>query len=61
MDDAAANTTDSDVNHGPPDLGALPLDKVLGVEDTVLNNALRRVHEELSRPGENYAAHSTTP
>ncbi|RZU52348.1 FXSXX-COOH protein [Krasilnikovia cinnamomea] len=61
MDDAAANTTDSDVNHVIPDLGTLPLDKVLSAEDTVLNNALRRVHEELGRPGENYAAHGTTP
>ncbi|BFU46648.1 FxSxx-COOH cyclophane-containing RiPP peptide [Krasilnikovia sp. MM14-A1004] len=61
MDDAAANTTDGDVNHVNPDLRALPLDTILSSDDTVLDNALRRVHEELGRPGENYAAHGTTP
>jgi FXSXX-COOH protein len=61
MDDLAGTNEDRDPNHAILDLFALPLDQVLEADDSVLDNALRRVKEQLNRPGENYAAHGTTP
>jgi FXSXX-COOH protein len=60
MDDLAGTNADRDAN-AIPDLCALPLDQVLETDDSVLDNAMRRVKEQLSRPGESYAAHGTTP
>jgi FXSXX-COOH protein len=42
------------------DAGDLPLDLVLTGDESVLSNSLRRVVEEYSRPGESYAAHSSS-
>jgi len=61
MDDVAGTNADRDSSQAIPDLSALPLDQVLQSDDSALDNALRRVKEQLSRPGETYAAHGTTP
>ena len=61
MDYSAGTNADRDAHRAILDLSALPLDRVLEADDSVLDNALRRVKEQLSRPGENYAAHGTTP
>jgi FXSXX-COOH protein len=61
MDESTGTNADRDTGHAILDLCALPLDQVLEADDSVLDNALRRVKEQLSRPGENYAAHGTTP
>jgi FXSXX-COOH protein len=44
------------------DISKVPLEVVLGSsQDSVLNNALRRLMGEIGRPGEDYAAHGSTP
>lgn len=39
----------------------LPLDIVLRHDDSALDNALLHLLRGLDRPGENYAAHGSTP
>jgi len=60
MDDLDGTKSDRDTSQAILDLSELPLDQVLDAGDSVLDNALRRVKEQLSRPGEHYAAHGTT-
>ena len=43
------------------DVGQLPLETLLASDDSALASTIRRVIDELGRPGENYAAHGTTP
>lgn len=61
MHEASGFSPDDEVNATIPDVSNLPLDVVLGVDDSALSNALRRLVREMNRPGENYAAHGTTP
>ena len=42
-------------------VGAMPLDQLLGTDDSVLAALVQRVVEELDRSGENYAAFGNTP
>lgn len=42
------------------DIGELSLEKLLDGDDLALSRSVRRVLDELRRPGENYAAHGTT-
>lgn len=43
------------------DVGRIPLETLLASDDSALASTIRRVIDELGRPGENYAAHGTTP
>jgi hypothetical protein len=43
------------------DLAELPLESVFHLGDSALDGALRRLYEDMGRPGESYAAHGTTP
>ena len=42
------------------DVTRLPLDAVLGHDDSVLDNAVRRLLRDLERQDENYAAHGSS-
>jgi FXSXX-COOH protein len=42
-------------------VGVMPLDQLLGTDDSVLAAMVQRVVEELDRSGENYAAFGNTP
>jgi hypothetical protein len=44
-----------------PDLCGQPLARILGAEDTVLSNAVRRRLQDVKQPGEPWSAHGTTP
>jgi hypothetical protein len=44
-----------------PDVCGLPMALVLGGEDSALSNAVRRVLQDLSQPGDPWTAHGTTP
>lgn len=43
-----------------PDLGGMPLEVIFSADDSALSNAVQRLLRDLRRPGEQYAAHSTT-
>lgn len=43
------------------DVNDLPLDVVLASDDSALSTALRRVVRDMDQPGENFAAHGSTP
>ena len=61
MNEQVVESAHGDTDHGILDLRSLPLDTVLEAHDSVLDNALRKVREQWRHPGENYAAHGTTP
>jgi hypothetical protein len=52
---------DDDDKWSNRDLSTMPLDQLLADNNSVLDNAVRQVREQLKRPGETYAAHGTTP
>jgi hypothetical protein len=58
---------DESVDHAPrgggspaiPAVGELPLAEALRSDNAVLDNALRSVADQLTKPGESYAAHGS--
>lgn len=61
MHDERTLPQDDDAPATIADVRSLSLDVLLHTDDSALTDALRRVLSDLSRPGENYAAHGSTP
>jgi FXSXX-COOH protein len=61
MQQTGSLPSDDDAESAIVDLRRLPLDAVLQRGDTVLDNAVSRQLDSMGKPGENYAAHGSTP
>lgn len=61
MREAESSPAEGDADPAIADLSSLSLDVVLGSDDSALANSLRRLLHDMGRPGENYAAHGSTP
>lgn len=61
MDEAGISPPEGDAGLVIHNLGRVPLEIVLTSDSSALDNALRRLLQDIAQPGENYAAHGTTP
>lgn len=61
MRETGNSPSEGDADLPVVDLGRLPLDVLLKSDDSALSNAMARLVRGMERPGENYAAHGTTP
>lgn len=61
MHEAGSSPSEGETDSALPDVNGVPLDTLLAGEDSALHTALRRLLREMERPGENYAAHGSTP
>lgn len=61
MQQAGNSPVDDEAGSAIVDLRRLPLGDLLRPGDSVLDNAMSRQLDSLGEPGENYAAHGSTP
>ena len=61
MQQAGTSSVDDEAGSAIVDLRRLPLADLLRPGDSVLDNAVSRQLGRLGEPGENYAAHGSTP
>jgi FXSXX-COOH protein len=60
MHDKATPSADVVDTSGLPDVNEIPLEDLLGADESVLTGSVRRLLDELDQSAENYAAHSSS-
>lgn len=61
MHEVESSGSEDDTESMIADVSSMPLDAVFHSDDSALSNAMRRLLGDMARPGENYAAHGSTP
>jgi hypothetical protein len=61
MGETTRLSDNDDTNPVIVDVSQVPLERLLGDDDSPLTQTIRSVLNDLGRPDENYAAHGTVP